>query len=45
MLHSDAWFTYYEREYDRFDVLIPLAVIDRIVAAADRDRAGQMAAR
>jgi len=44
---SEAWFAYYEREYDRFesraeagddvgDVQIPLAAIDRIVAAADR---------
>ena len=46
--HSDAWFAHYEREYDLFEALaetggdlsnmqIPLAVIDRIVEAADRE--------
>jgi len=39
--HSEAWFTYYEDQCDRFaageDVPhIPLAVIDRIVEEADR---------
>jgi hypothetical protein len=39
--HSEAWFGYYEDQFDRFldgeDVpYVPLAVIDRIVEHADR---------
>jgi hypothetical protein len=39
--HSEAWFGYYEDQFDRFvdgeDVpYVPLAVIDRIVERADR---------
>jgi hypothetical protein len=39
--HSDAWFAYYEDQFDRLvdgeDVpYIPLAVIDRIVEEGDR---------
>jgi hypothetical protein len=42
---SDAWFAFYEREFDRMEAGevvstgIPLAMIDRIVAAADREDA------
>ena len=40
--HSEAWFAYYEDQFERLVdgeniPYIPLAVIDRIVAEADRE--------
>jgi hypothetical protein len=46
--HSDAWFAFHERTFDRFeagedigDAVVPLEVIDRIVEAADRETAAR----
>ena len=40
--HSEAWFAYYEDQFARWEVgedfpCIPLAVIDRIIEASDRE--------